>query len=1045
MRLLCTAIITGVWTLSTLASQPRDWENQHVLGINRLPARAAFFGYHLSPGDRTLLLDGTWRFHWSPTPEGGIPDFYRTDFDDASWDTLAVPANWEVNGYGTPIYVSSGYPFRIDPPRVTSQPKQSYTTYTERNPTGQYRRSFVLPAGWEGANARTFIRFDGVMSAFYLWINGRKVGYSQGSMSPGEFEVTEYLHEGVNQVAVEVYKYSDGSYLEDQDMWRYGGIFRSITLFSTPNIRIYDAFVRTVEADSGRATLWIDPELSVYAGERGTGYSLRATLFDGQGVSVASADAPAEPILDLDHRASTMNEWFPQRGARKQGRMRLEVNHPHGWTAETPYLYTLLLQLVDSAGACCEQVRIKTGIRTVRIAGGQFLVNGQPIRFRGVNRHEHDPRTAHVMSEAGMLQDILLMKQANINAVRTSHYPNHPRWYELCDSLGLYVVDEADIEEHGLRGTLASSPEWHAAFLDRAIRMAERDKNHPSVVMWSMGNESGYGFNFAAISAWLHDFDTTRPVHYEGAQGANGEPDPATVDVISRFYPRVMEEYLNPGIPEGADKERAENARWERLLSIARRTNDDRPVLTSEYAHCMGNALGNFHEYWQEIYSNPRMLGGFIWDWADQGIYQTMPDGRTRVAYGGDFGDVPNLKAFCFNGVVMSNRALTPKYAEVKQVYAPFRLQWDDAAKQFRLHNLQHHSGLEQYRCFWSISVDGKIKYRGELTLPEARPDETVVLPSPARWLTFTPPAGSDARLLLQLVLKQDTPWAEAGFEVAHAQACLQAGSLPAADVRNQGKVDSVKAMRRIRALGISTQAYRAPTDNDTGFGNWLAKDWKEHGMDRPTLTERSCTKRFRPDGAFEATLVTENRYRHGAILTTWVYTVTADGILDLRATFTPCDTLPELPRIGLTFALEGAYNQLEWYGLGPCDTYPDRRQAATVGRWHGSVASQYTHYPRPQENGNKEEVSWLTLTNGKGKQLCIEAVEHRFSASVLPYTARELAATGHDCDLPPVDGKTVISIDAAVLGLGNGSCGPGVLKKYAVSGGEHTLHLRIR
>ncbi|KAB6329359.1 glycoside hydrolase family 2 TIM barrel-domain containing protein, partial [Bacteroides xylanisolvens] len=381
----------------------------------------------------------------------------------------------------------------------------------------------------------------------------------------------------------------------------------------------------------------------------GKGYILQGVLKDASGKEVATLKGDVEDILDLEHKASRMNEWYPQRGPHKMGRLSAIIKSPERWTAETPYLYKLHLTLQNGEGKVVEQIEQAVGFRSVKIKKGQLLVNGNPVRFRGVNRHEHDPRTARVMSEERMLQDILLMKQANINAVRTSHYPNVSRWYELCDSLGLYVMDEADIEEHGLRGTLASTPDWHAAFMDRAVRMAERDKNYPCIVMWSMGNESGYGPNFAAISAWLHDFDPTRPVHYEGAQGVDGNPDPKTVDVISRFYTRVKQEYLNPGIAEGEDKERAENARWERLLEIAERTNDDRPVMTSEYAHSMGNALGNFKEYWDEIYSNPRMLGGFIWDWVDQGIYKTLPDGRTMVAYGGDFGDKPNLKAFCFN------------------------------------------------------------------------------------------------------------------------------------------------------------------------------------------------------------------------------------------------------------------------------------------------------------------------------------------------------------------------------------------------------------
>lgn len=504
------------------------------------------------------------------------------------------------------------------------------------------------------------------MSAFYVWINGERVGYSQGSMEPSEFNVTPYIKKGVNQIAIEVYKYSDGSYLEDQDFWRFGGIHRDVLLYHTPNVRLRDIALRA----SMDGILQMNPQFTVYGNETGDDYRLVATLRDGNR-PIGTDTVAAIEVLDRTHKASRMNEWYPQRGYRKFNRMEIKVNNPHLWSVESPYLYTLCLQLQKGDGTIVEQVTQKVGFRTIRIEDGQLLINGQPIKIRGVNRHEHDPHKARVMTEELMIKDLKLMKAAHINAVRLSHYPNCPRWYELCDSMGMYVMDEADCETHGLRGTLASTPDWGDAFLDRAIRMAERDKNHPSIIFWSLGNESGYGPNQAAMSAWLHEFDPTRPVHYEGAQGL---PDPSTVDVISRFYPRVMQEYLNPGIPEGSDQERAENARWERLLEIAQREGDrctwvgsdggPRPVLTSEYAHCMGNALGNFKEYWDEINSNKRMLGGFIWDWVDQGI---IKDGK--VLYGGDFGDKPNLHAFCMNGVVMSDRTLTPKYYEVQAVY----------------------------------------------------------------------------------------------------------------------------------------------------------------------------------------------------------------------------------------------------------------------------------------------------------------------------------------------------------------------------------------
>lgn len=1061
------------------AQTVHDWENHHVLQINREPARAAFTPFHAQKGDCSICLDGTWKFRWTPVPDERIVEFYQTDFNDKDWVGFPVPANWEVNGYGTPIYVSAGYPFKIDPPRVMGEPKVDYTTYKERNPVGQYRRSFQLPAGWE-ARGQTFLRFEGVMSAFYVWINGERVGYSQGSMEPSEFNITNYLHAGENQIALEVYRYSDGSYLEDQDFWRFGGIHRSIHLLHTPDIRIRDYAVRTlpVSTDYQDFILQIDPQFSVYRGMTGKGTTLQGVLKDASGREIATLKGDVEDILDLEHKAGRMNEWYPQRGPRKLGRMSATIKSPKRWTAETPYLYKLHLTLLTAEGEVIEQVEQSVGFRSVEIRNGQLLVNGAPVRFRGVNRHEHDPRTARVMSEERMLQDILLMKQANINAVRTSHYPNVSRWYELCDSLGLYVMDEADIEEHGLRGILASTPDWHAAFLDRAVRMAERDKNHPSIVMWSMGNESGYGPNFAAISAWLHDFDPTRPVHYEGAQGAGGEPDPKTVDVISRFYTRVKQEYLNPGIAEGEDKERAENARWERLLEIAERTNDNRPVMTSEYAHSMRNALGNFKEYWDEIYSNPRMLGGFIWDWVDQGIYKTLPDGRIMVAYGGDFGDKPNLKAFCFNGLLMSDRETTPKYWEVKKVYSPVELRVESG--ELRVTNRNHHTDLSQYRCLWTLSIDGKQKDQGEITLPEVAPgeSETIPLPVSIAGKKASAKATSDLRLTISFILKRDALWAKAGHEVAWEQFCIQEGALLSSKLENRGrlKVRADEEHLSISGSGFSiqweknatgsltsltyhgkemlahpadfplqpvTQAFRAPTDNDKSFGNWLAKDWSLHQMDNPRISLDSFKHEVREDGAVIVRVQTRNRYKEGAIVTTSLYTILSDGTIDLKTTFQPQGILPELPRLGIAFCLSSDYNTFIWQGRGPQDNYPDRKTSAAVGLWKGSVADQYMHYPRPQDSGNKEEVRLLMLTDRHGKGIRVDAVEDVFSASALHYTAQDLYKETHDCNLKPRS-EIILSLDAAVLGLGNSSCGPGVLKKYAIDKKEHTLHIRI-
>jgi len=1067
MKKIFPIIILNLLVFLTLNAQQADWENQQILQINREPARDAFIGYGNVPGDRSLSLNGTWKFRWTPTPAGKINDFFTDSFKDSDWKTLTVPANWETNGYGTPIYVSSGYSFKIDPPRVMGTPKENFTTYTERNPTGQYRRSFTLPQGWKKAG-QTFLRFDGVISAFYVWMNGFRVGYSQGSMEPSEFNVTPYLRDGENRIAVEVYKYCDGSYLEDQDMWRFAGIHRNVTLFHTPGIHITDLAVRTVfDSKYTDATLEIDPKLSVSGNETGKGYTVRAVI-----ENLVDIKADAASILNLDHKAALMNEWNPQRGPRKIGRLKTQVTNPLKWTAETPNLYTLMITLEDSTGHVIERIRQHIGFRQVEIVSGQLLVNGKPVRLRGVNRHEHDPLLGKVMTEKRMLQDILLMKQANINAVRTCHYPNVTRWYELCDSIGIYVMDEVDIEEHGLRGGLASDPDWCAAFMDRAIRMAERDKNHPCIIMWSMGNESGYGPNFAAISGWLHDFDPTRPVHYEGAQGINGNPDPATVDVISRFYPRVQQEYLNPGMKEGSDAERPENARWERLLTIAQQPNDTRPVLTSEYAHAMGNALGNMQEYWDEFYSNKRLLGGFIWEWADEGIFKTLPNGKKQVSYGGDFGDVPNLKTFCIKGIVTSDRETTPKYKEVKKVYQPVAT----SLIQDKLHiiNRNHHTSLSQYRCLWSSTVDGKELKHGELELPDILPGDSMTLTSPMAGIKL--PAG-DVRMKTSYILKKNTVWAQAGYEVAYEQFALQQGLLPSKEINNRGRLSVLEAGKELVVKGAgfkagwdttngslttlvydgreilahpadfsnqpNVQAFRAPVDNDRSFGNWLAKDWITNNLDAPKVTTDSIHHMTRNDGALIVEVSKTNLYKSGKIGSRLKYTITTDGTIDVECHFTPLGELPELPRLGIAFAINQDFSTFSWYGRGPQENYPDRKGSALVGLWKAPVSEQNERNPRPQDTGNKEEVRFLSLTDKQGAGFRLMAVEKTLSASALNYSANDLFREDHDCNLIPRK-EVILSLDCAVLGLGNSSCGPAVLKKYAIEKKEHVLHFRI-
>ena len=918
-------ILAAALALATAAqAQQHDWENQYVLQQNRMPARAAFMPYLNGKGDMQMSLDGEWKFNWTKTPDEQPADFYSLSFDDTGWTTFGVPGDWEMNGYGTPIYSSSGYTFKIDPPYVMREPKKTYTAYTERNPTACYRRTFSLPASWKGKEV--FVRFGAVSSAFYLYVNGQQVGYSQGSMEPAEFCLTPYLKEGDNMMAMKVMKYSDGSYLEDQDMWRIAGIHRSITLFATPKIRIADFGVRTLIDDDYRdAELVIDPKLSVCGDEKGKGYRITAMLYDADGKAVTDTALwyAAEPMLNLDKKGKILNQRNPQRGYAPYGWLKATIKNPHKWDAEHPYLYTLKLALTDSAGTTVERAETKVGFRKVEIKDGMMLVNGKQVRLRGVNRHEMDPETGHVMTEERMVEDIRLMKQCNINAVRTCHYPNTERWYELCDEYGMYVMDETDIEEHGLRGTLASDPTWAAAFIDRTQRMVMRDRNHPSVVFWSLGNESGWGPNFAMTAAWIHEYDPTRPVHYEGAQGADSK-DPEYVDVISRFYPRVQEEYLNPGVKDN-NMERPENARWERLLSIARKTNDNRPVLTSEYAHAMGNALGNFKEYWDEIYSHKRMLGGFIWEWADEGIFKR--------------------------------------------------------------------------------------------------------------------------RLNISIQLKSDTKWAKAGFEVKHEQFAINdrlATAFRPMPLKTGREADMKEALEWFDM--VKPHFFRAPLDNDKGFGNWIAKDWKNNRLDSPeTVTVKPLDAKRNADGTVTVTATQECRYANGKITTDYVYTMDADGSVDFSATYTPEGQLPPLPCIGNTFLLNKDMTRLSWYGQGLQDSYVDRLEATGIGRWTSSVDQEYVHYPRPQSSGNHEQTVTLSLTDAKGRGYTVTTANATpFAFSALPYSEHQLSTVAHDCDLQ-TESNVFLNIDAAMMGLGNSSCGPGVLTKYSIPQKQHSLHVMFK
>lgn len=1024
MKKIFSATILACFAMLLQAQEHHDWEDQNILSVNREPARAAFFTYSQQLGDRQFSLNGMWKFHWSKTYEGRVNNFYRDGFDDSGWKDFPVPANWEVNGYGTPLYISAGYPFKINPPYVSSEPQKDWTTYEERTPTGQYRRSFSIPGAWTG---QTYIRFDGVMSAFHVWINGEMVGYSQSSFDASEFNITKYLRKGHNEIAVQVYKYSDGSYLEDQDFWRFGGIQRDVTIYNTPDVQLRDFAVRTVPSNyqvgAPYYILQVNPSIRVFRGQDGAGYRVKATLLDADGNTVGTMQTGIEDILDLNHKAANMNTWFPQRGGRKFNRMEMQVNKPHEWTSETPYLYTLSLQLIDGKGHVTSQLRQRIGFRWIKIQDGEILVNGRPIKIRGVNRNEFDPFTGRVMTEARMQQDIRLLKQANINAVRTSHYPNCSRWYELCDSAGIYLMDETNAETHGLRGTLASTPEWVASFLDRTQRMAERDKNHPSVIFWSLGNESGFGANHAAQAGWLHTFDPTRPVAYEGAQTpfvpdstwtevTYPYTDPVCVDIMERFYPRVKAEYLNPGVTEGSGVERAENARWEHLVDIDHRSNDNRPIVAAEYAHAMGNAMGNFKEYWDEFYAEKRLGGGFIWDWVDQTI--------ANKYYGGDFHDKPDSRAFCLNGVIRADRETTPKFEEVRAVLSPV---------QFRRHgdavwaiNRNAFLSLDSFNYALIVQRNGRQKTEKAHRFPHVAPGDSIVICH----VTTNEGTGivngrvDDMRYSF-------TVTTTVGDTVTKQQVSVSENVLAVAP-------KTVRGNRQLASRILSTMQgsfARAYTDNDKGFGNWLQKEWQNHNLYSPEVVHVSDS-------------TTDYRFAKGSIRMTTAATPRDDGSIDVRVRFECRDTLPDLPRIGVVFQLPKSYERLKWYGCGPWDNWPDRRFSAAVAQWTSNVTEQYTHYPRPQESGNHEECSYVSLSSDESHSFTIQAKDNPMSFTARHYSVNDLISVKHDYELPTPE-YTYLYVDCAVMGLGNSSCGPGVLKRYTIDKNNyHDLHFVI-
>ncbi len=799
-----------------------DWENPEMVGAHKEPGHVPLIPYQdqetALTGDRNAcpffkLLNGDWHFHWAPNPSEAPQSFHQEDWDLSDWDTIPVPSNWQVEGYGTPMYTNVQYPFNPDHmPKVPD----------DDNPVGSYRTTLTLSESWD--DREVFITFEGVDSAFYLWVNGRMVGYSQGSRLPAEFNLTDLLRPGENTLAVQVYRWSDGSYLEDQDFWRLSGIYRDVTLVARPRVHIRDFWARPELDDAYQdATLHVQVDVRNDSPSPVDGYVVEARLLDADDKEIAASTSD----VAVDEDASTTLE------------MAQEVDNPRKWSAEHPHLYTLLLVLKDSEGQVVEVERCRVGFRQVDVRDGKILINGTPVIFRGVNRHEHDPDTGHAVSVESMMDDILLMKRFNVNAVRTCHYPDDPRWYDLCDRYGLYLIDEANIESHGVWDEPTKDPAWRTAFMERGQRMVERDKNHPSVVIWSLGNESGHGPNHEALADWIHEHDPSRPVHYESAH------DEPYVDMISTMYPTL-----------------------ERLAKMAEAPDETRPFILCEYAHAMGNSPGNLKEYWEAIERYPRLRGAFVWDWVDQGLRRTTETGEAWFAYGGDYGDEPNDGSFCINGLIFPDRTLQPSMWEIKKVYQPVHVEAENLPEgELTVHNRYHFSDLSGLGVQWTLSVDDRIVQKNELPSlsTPAGASEQVTIP-------FDPPplkAGEEAHLTLSFTLVEGTAWADAGHEVAWAQfevpfetpeaEPLDVNRMPPLSVvdaeqdtliesesarmifnKEAGTLTSLQVQGRdLLKRGPRSNVWRAPTENDRNvWGDERAAiRWRSVGLDR--LEER--------------------------------------------------------------------------------------------------------------------------------------------------------------------------------------------------------------
>ncbi len=1004
---------SGATLASVLAR--RDWENPVITHINSLPAHPPFASWRSSDAARDEIvsdsvkgLNGRWAFSYYACPQD-VPENW-IEQDQAGADEIDVPSNWQLLGYDAPIYTNVTYPIPVNPPYVPQQ-----------NPTGCYSLTFSVKTEWLNSG-QTRIIFDGVNSAFHLWCNGHWIGYAQDSRLPSEFDLSHVLQAGENRLAVMVLRWSDGTWLEDQDMWRMSGIFRDVSLLHKPSTHLNDVRITTLlNEDFTRATL----ETRVIVGG----------VFDIN--TQIALQLWQNDVLIGETQQAIGSEIIDERGAyHDRTTLRLRVENPRLWSAETPYLYRAVAILKNAQGEVVEAEAYDVGFRSVTISQGLLKLNGQPLLIRGTNRHEHHPQHGQVMDEETMRRDIVLMKQHNFNAVRCSHYPNHPLWYRLCDRYGLYVVDEANIETHGMEpmSRLSDDPVWLAAMSERVTRMVQRDRNHPSIIIWSLGNESGHGANHDALYRWIKTNDPTRPVQYEGG-GANS----AATDILCPMYARVDQDQPFPQVPKWSIK------KW---IGMPEET---RPLILCEYAHAMGNSLGGFHKYWAAFRQHPRLQGGFIWDWVDQSLTQYDADGRPFSAYGGDFGDTPNDRQFCMNGLVFADRTPHPSLYEAQQAQQFFQFTLHDNTLTITSEYLFRHSDNE--RLIWTLKQEGETLAQGCAILDIA-PQGTQMLR-----LETLPAITQPGQVWLNVEVQHiaATDWSQAGHVCAWQQWRMpdilvpqptMEGSAPQLEVNEHNYLISHgnQHWEFSRQTGFLTQWWndgretllsplqdqftRAPLDNDIGISevtridpNAWAERWKAAGMYDLNARLVKCEV-VQCDR--EIQLRTVHLWQYDArtlFISSKTYCVNAQGELHISVDVDIAHGTPAPARIGLTCQLSDIHADVIWQGLGPHENYPDRKTSARYDRWQRPLNDLYTPYVFPGENGLRCATTRLEYGDS-----CWQG---NFQFNISRYGQRQLKETSHRHLLREEQG-TWLNLDGFHMGVGgDDSWSPAVAAEF--------------